>query len=104
MPFNGSEGRPIDPNKAAQWTANYREANPGAVQSHFMGRDVLFSLLNQGGSEGIRFYYGLNGTVPQLIAVGADAAENDQLGDGYLVADEGMTGPPRSGQPSILNS
>ena len=104
MPFNGSEGNPIDPNKAAQWTATYREANPGAVQSHFMGRDVLLTILNQGGCEGIRFYYGLNGSVPQLLAVSADAAENDQLGEGYIVADEGMPGPPHSGQASILNS
>lgn len=104
MPFNGSEGNPIDPSKAAQWTANYREANPGAVQSHFFGHDILAVLLNQAGREGIRFYHGLDGGVPQLLAVSADAAENDQLGDGRIVADDARKGPPHSGQPNILNS
>jgi len=104
MPFNGSEGAAIDPNLAAQWTTNYREAHPGAVQSYFMGREILHTLLNQTGCEGIRFYYGLDGAVLQLVAVGANAAENDQLGSNCIVADEGAGGPPHCGQPNILNS
>ena len=104
MAFNGSEGSAIDPNKAATWTKNYREAHPAAIQSRFFGRDILLAILNQAGCEGVRIYYGLDGTVPQLLAVGANEEENDQLSDSCIIADETPAGPPRSGQPSILNS
>jgi len=104
MAFTGSEGKAIDPNKAALWTRNYREANPGGLQARFFGREILLALLNQPGCEGVRIYHGLNGTEPQLVAVGANNEENDQLGEGFLVADETMKGPPHSGQPNMLNS
>ena len=104
MAFNGSEGNAIDPNKAAVWTGNYREANPNKIQSRFFGRNILLAILSQEGCEGVRIYYGLDGTTPQLLAVGADAAENDQLGDGCIVADETPMGPPAKGVNNILNS
>lgn len=104
MAFNGSEGGPIDSTTAAKWTRKYREANPGAVQSRFFGKEILHTILNQPGCEGIRFYYGNDGTVPQLLAVGANSAENDQLGDSFVVADESVKGPPCSGQANVLNS
>lgn len=104
MAFNGSEGNAIDPNKAAAWTRNYREANPDHIQSRFFGRDILLAILSQEGCEGIRLYYGLDGTVPQLLAVGANGEENDQLGAGCIVADESISSPSRSGQANILNN
>ncbi|MBJ6108163.1 hypothetical protein JAO73_04010 [Hymenobacter sp. BT523] len=73
------------------------------MQSYFLGRKIIETLLGQGGM-GIRIYYGLDSGVPQLLAVGADANENDQLGDGFIIADEGVGGPPRSGQSNFLNS
>lgn len=104
MSFNGSEGRAIDPDKASEWTKRFREEHPGEIRAHFFGRDILMNILGQEGCEGIRFYYGLDGGVPQLIAVGADSAENDQLGINRIVADEACACPPYCSQPNILNS
>ena len=108
MAFNGSEGGPIDSTTAAKWTRKYREANPGAVQSRFFGKEILHTILNQPGCEGIRFYYGLNGSSPELVAVGANSEENDQIGvvSGVhcIVADESHKAPPHSSQPNSLNT
>lgn len=110
MPFNGSEGKAIELSVAAQYTQNYREANPnpGTILGCFLGKDILRKLLEQPGCEGIRFYYGLNGTTPELVAVGADSEENDQLGviSGVqcIVADEAPRCPPNSSQANDLNT
>ena len=104
MAFNGSEGAAIDSATAAKWTKTYRDANPAAIQSRFFGKEILQAILNQPGCVGIRFYYGNDGTVPQLLAVGANSAENDQLGESFVVADESVKGPPCSGQANMLNS
>lgn len=104
MSFNGGEGRAIDPNKASEWTKSFREEHPGEIMAHFFGRDILMNILSQEGCEGIRFYYGLDGGAPQLIAVGADSAENDQLGENRMVADEACSCPTSCSQPNILNS
>ncbi|MBD2721919.1 hypothetical protein [Hymenobacter armeniacus] len=103
MAFDGNEGSPITEARATELTKNYREANPGQVQSYFFGRKIIETLLAQGGM-GIRIYYGLDNGVPQLLAVGAEANENDQLGDGFIIADEASCGPPHSGQANFLNS
>lgn len=104
MAFTGNEGSSIEMERAIALTRNYREANPQQVLSCFLGRDILQALLDQGGSKGIRFYYGLDGGVSQLVAVSANEAEDDQLDAGYLVADEGVLGPPRCGRANKLNS
>lgn len=104
MSFNGSEGRAIDPNKAGEWTKSFREAHSGEITAHFFGRDILMNILNQQDCRGIRFYYGTDGSVPQLIAVGADGDENDQLGGNRIVADESISCPTNCSQPNILNS
>ncbi|MDB5267668.1 MAG: hypothetical protein JWP58_708 [Hymenobacter sp.] len=104
MSFNGSESRAIDPDKAREWTKSFREAHPGEIIAHFFGRDILTEILNQKDCQGIRFYYGSDGGVPQLIAVGADSEENDQLSDNRIVADESCPCPSSCSQPNILNS
>jgi hypothetical protein len=104
MAFNGTEGNPIDHSIASEWTKNYREASPGKLIAHFFGRDVLLNILAQENCQGIRFYYGLDGEVQQILAVGADNEENDQLDGNSIVADESTDSPPRSGQDNILNS
>ncbi|GAA3963526.1 hypothetical protein [Hymenobacter antarcticus] len=110
MPFNGTEGKAIELSTAAQFTQNYREANPdpGTILGCFLGKNILNQLLGQSGCEGIRFYYGLNGTTPELVAVGADSEENDQLGivSGVqcIIADEGVKCPPNSSQTNPLNT
>lgn len=104
MSFNGSEGNAIDPNKASEWTKSFREGNSGAIIAHFFGRDILTDILNQEGCQGIRFYYGSDSGVPQLIAVGADSDGNDQLGEDRIVADEAIACPSHCSQANILNS
>lgn len=56
-PITGQEGAPIELNKAANWTKNYRQRHPNDTISHFFGRDILNNLLNLEGSKGIRIYY-----------------------------------------------
>ena len=104
MSFNGSEGRAIDQHKAGEWTRSFREAHAGETMAHFFGRDILMNILNQQGCQGIRFYYGTDGNVPQLIAVGTDGDENDQLGGNRIVADESICCPTNCSHPNILNS
>ena len=105
MEFTGNEGAPIALAQAGEWTKNYRSENPGATQGHFFGRVILEQLLAEGGSKGIRFYYGLDGEGQrQLLAVAADAAQNDLLGDECIIADDSWTTPPYSGIANDLNS
>jgi hypothetical protein len=81
MSFNGTEGAPIALTTAAQWTANYRSApTSGPIKAHFFGRDILEKILQQEGCMGIRMYYATDDAgVQQLILVGADASEKDQV-------------------------
>jgi hypothetical protein len=105
MPFNGTEGTAINQNTAGDWTKNYREQQGSTVLSHFFGREILQDILEQPGCMGIRFYYAIDGNGnKQLVAAGANAEENDQLGDTFKVADDSKSGPPASGAANILNS
>ena len=104
MPFDGSEGSAIELDVAAQWTKNYRDQNPDQTLGHFFGRDILEQILGQAGCQGIRLYYALDqqGT-RQLLAVGADSAEDDQLDDACIVADNSKGSPPNMGVLNPLN-
>ena len=110
MPFDGTEGTEITLSTAAQLTQHYREVNPDpkTILGCFLGKNILKKLLAQPGCEGIRFYYGLNGTTPELVAVGADSEENDQLGvvSGVhcIIADDAPKCPPNSSQTNSLNT
>ncbi|GAB3580223.1 hypothetical protein GCM10027345_21380 [Hymenobacter daeguensis] len=89
---------------AGEWTRKYQDKHPGEVRAYFAGREILEQLLAQPGCMGIRIYYGLNGATPTLVLVGADQEENDQLGDGFIVADELKGCPDCCSQPNELNS
>jgi hypothetical protein len=90
--FTGDEGEEISLVTAAQWTANYRAANPEAVKAYFYGSSILQSILDQEYAVGIRFYYAIDDLdVPQLVLVGVDADGND-LTEG-IVADRGCPCP-----------
>ena len=104
MPFDGTEGSPIALDTAGQWTRQYQEQHKGEVRAYFAGRKILEQLLAQPDCMGIRIYYGLNGSIPSLVLVGANREENDQLGDGFIVADELSSCPPCCAQPNALNS
>lgn len=104
MPFDGSEGNEISLDRAAEMTRAYREAFPGKTSSMFLGAEILRKLIKQPNSQGIRFYYATEGDTTRLVAVSADENENDLIGEGFLVADEGMCGPPHQGMANVLNS
>lgn len=94
MSFNGTEGAPIALEKAAEWTANYRNNAPSdAIKAHFIGKDGLNAILTQDGCMGVRIYYAIDDKgKQQLILVGANAAENDMT---ELVYDETNPCPNR---------
>ena len=105
MAFDGSEGTSIDPNIAGTWTRDFRENSASGNNAHFFGREILELLLAEEGAMGIRFYYGLdeNGD-RQLLAVAADAEQNDLLENENIVADDSSCCPPFSSIGNVLNT
>lgn len=102
MAFNGTEGAPIDINEAAQLTSNWRNANPNQPIAHFIGKDNIEALLNQGDAMGIRIYYGLNDDgVMKPIFVAASSDENDML---ELAINSTLPCPNRCSSANALNS
>lgn len=102
MAFTGKEAEEFPLDTAAEWTANYRKANPGAVKAHFIGRDLVNKMLDQDGCMGLRIYYALddNGN-KQLIIVGADKDENDIYKG--IIAERLVTCPPHCSSGNPLN-
>ena len=102
MAFTGKEAEEFPLETAAEWTANYRNTNPGAVKAHFFGKEIIQRILDQDGCVGIRCYYALdeNG-VQQMIMVGADKDEND-LYNG-IIAEKAIKCPPYCPKGSPLN-
>lgn len=100
--FTGKEGEEFPLATAAEWTANYRAANPGDIQAHFFGMDILNKILAQPGCVGLRMYYALdeNG-VKQMIVVGVNADETDQYTK--TIAERGFPCPPYCSGGSPLN-
>lgn len=104
MSFNGNEGEFVSLSVASEWTANYREANPGDVKAHFFGRDKLSEILAQPGCKGIRAYYAVDDSgTKQLVLVGADANEEDMTNDGKIL-DRSWPCPSNCATNSSLNS
>ena len=103
MSFTGNENHDISLDVAAEWTENYRNANPGAVKGHYFGKTAIQAILSQDDAVGIRIYYALNDKgEKQLIITGVDANEND-LYEG-LLAENSITCPPKCGVSNPLNS
>jgi hypothetical protein len=49
MAFTGDEGTVVTLAEAAEWTANYRKTIPeGDTIAHFVGKEKLLSILEQG--------------------------------------------------------
>ena len=93
MAFTGKEAEEFPLDTAAEWTANYRKANPKGIKAHFFGRDIIQRILDQDGCVGIRCYYALDEKgVQQMIMVGADKDEND-LYNG-IIAEKSFPCPP----------
>jgi hypothetical protein len=103
MAFNGNEGAPIDLTEAASWTSNYRSAQPNGIKAHFFGREIIERILAQEDCQGLRIFYGLNDNgEQQLILVGADTNENNQVTG--TIADHSVVCPVACGNADALNS
>lgn len=101
MSFTGDEAERFPLATAADWTANFRNANPEGTKAHFFGINILKDILAQEGCVGIRVYYALDGEGNrQMIMVGADANEND-LYNG-IIAELSKPCPPYCGGGSPL--
>lgn len=103
MAFNGTEGGPISIQTASEMTAAYRSENPEGRLGLFMGKEVLLSILNQTGCQGIRVYFAkdIHTNENELVFVGADANEDDMLSK---IADMGFPCPLRCSSKNPLNS
>jgi hypothetical protein len=101
MAFNGTEGSPISPEQAGEWTQNWRNNNARAKKAVFFGRAQIENLLSQTGCMGIRMYFATNNSGEQtLVLVGANNKEDDMS---ELVIDSGILCPPRCGVSNALN-
>lgn len=103
MAFNGKEAEVFPLDTAAEWTANYRAANPEGRRAHFFGKDIINSIIAQTGCMGIRVYYALDEDgVQQMIMVGVNAEENDMFNG--VIAERALPCPTYcSGGGSPLN-
>lgn len=103
MAFDGTEGKQITIADASTMTKNYRTANPNGVLGHFMGKNIINSILNQPGCMGIRTYHGINSNgVRELVMVGVDVHENDMISG--VIADRSTVCPPMCSTNNPLNS
>jgi len=104
MAFDGSEGGSVSLADAGGWTETYREENSGETKGHFFGKDILNDILDQTGCMGIRIYYAIKDEKKELVLVGADEDEDDQLRLGDKIADLSVACPPSCGNNNDLNS
>ncbi|MEN9303102.1 MAG: hypothetical protein RL264_1531 [Bacteroidota bacterium] len=104
MSFNGNEGEFITLREGSEMTKRYRNTiQPGEVIGVFMGKEKIKQMLNQNGSEGLRFYFAKNELDKlTLVVVSADSDQND-LTDG-LIADGLFPCPGGCGNSNDLNS
>ena len=104
MSFNGSEGSSITLERAAAMTEKYRDENLGATKAHFFGKTIIAGILAQSDCEGIRIYYGIDADDDlQLVIVGAESNEDDQIGTGHTIADISSPCPTSCGEANVLN-
>lgn len=102
MAFDGTEGEQISLQEAAALTANYRAQNPDAIKGHFMGKDIINSILAQTGCMGIRTYHGINNDgTKEIVLVGVDANGDDMTN---LIADRCRPCPNMCSRKNSLNS
>ena len=115
MAFNGSEGTFISLTEGSTLTERYRAdylSGDAERKALFFGKEKLEDLLAQTGCQGLRFYFGAvektdsgkTWTELELVIVGADANENDQLGANHKILDSGRPCPPDCSTANALNS
>jgi hypothetical protein len=95
--YNGSGGAPIDLDTAKKWVANYRSTNPGQIEAHFFGAQIINQILSEHDCMGIRIYYGIDDAgAKQVLLVGVDSNGNNLLptGSNNIIADFSWPCPP----------
>ena len=103
MAFDGTEGKSITLQEGSTLTSNYRNANPNATLGHYIGKDIINTILGQSGCVGIRVYYGLDSSgEKQLVFVGVDANGNDMVTG--TIADRTVGCPQSCSTGNALNS
>lgn len=102
MTFTGNENHDISLQEASQWTANYRNANPGQTKGHYFSSNAIKAVLAQTGCVGMRIYYANTDTgTKQLVIVGVAADGNDLVNG--LILDRSVLCPPDCGNSNSLN-
>ncbi len=98
-------GEAIDHTLAATMIKDFQEEFPTEKIGHYIGRDILDTILAQPGCVGIRFYNALNEAgIKTLVYIGVDANEKVITkytcvnGKGEMVSEEGSVGD-RTGGP-----
>lgn len=115
MAFNGSEGTFITLTDGAALTEKYRDdylSGDAERLAVFFGKEKLEELLAQPGCQGLRFYFGADEkqeagktwTELDLVIVGADSSENDQIGANDKILDYGSPCPSKCSTANALNS
>ncbi len=101
--FSKKDGGPIDQGVAKKWTERYKEKHPDGIHAYFFGEDIIRTIIEAPGSEGMRIMLGYNDegdTQMLLIGTRADGSNiwPDELGkDGSsrgTVGEGGVPSPP----------
>ena len=101
--YNGQEDHSIALDDAGQFTAKYRQANPGKPKAGYFGREAIEKILSQKGVVGIRYYYAIDDDNKNvMVIVGVDAKGND-MEYGVLI-ERSYPCPPFCSDENRLNS
>lgn len=60
MAFDGTEGSQITLQEANQMRQKYMNANPGATEGLYIGKEILQQIMNQQGCVGLSCYLGID--------------------------------------------
>ena len=106
MSFTGKEGAPITVEEAQAMISRYRTKyatkegsdEPSNTIWAFSGREIIEKILAQEGCVGIRFYFAERDGYQDIVMVGVDKDENDQVKG--VIADRVRHCPPKCGSTS----
>lgn len=74
------EAGALDLATASEWTARYRQQQPGQLEAYFFGHKIIEQILAQPDCMGLRIYYALDPQdVQHLLIVGFDKNGSDPL-------------------------
>jgi hypothetical protein len=111
--FSAEVGEDIGYEKGAKMIKAYYDQNQDDILAHFMGRNLIESILAQPGVVGIRMFHAVNELgLKTLVLVGVDAQGNNVLNftsvgeNGEMITKKGIVAdrvrncPPYCGEPT----